>query len=112
MKADPETLKALKEAYRNTKRPIWKAIYEELSESGTEHVVNVSKLSRLSEGEGYFLVIGKVLGGGILDKPVKVGALDFSRAGKEKIYKAGGEALSIREFAEKYRDVRGIIIVK
>ncbi|MGC8569005.1 MAG: 50S ribosomal protein L18e [Nitrososphaeria archaeon] len=107
-----EVLKSLREAYRETRRPIWRAVYKEGSKSALKHVVNVSKIERLVPDGAYVVVLGKVLGGGSLTKKVHVGAFGFSRAAKEKINKAGGEALMIDEFARKYKDQGGIIIVK
>ena len=107
-----KVLKALKKAYKETNRPIWRAVYKVSEKNAEKHVVNVSKLERLVPEGSYVIVLGKVLGGGSLNKKLYVGAFGFSRAGKEKIIKAGGEALLIDEFAEKYKDQKGIIIVK
>ncbi len=107
-----KTLKVLKNAYRETKRPIWRAVYKVGEKNKPNHVVNVSKLERLVPDGAYVIVLGRVLGGGSLTKKIHVGAFSYSKAGREKINKAGGEALLIDAFAEKYKDQGGIIIVK
>ncbi|MFP3130274.1 MAG: 50S ribosomal protein L18e [Nitrososphaeria archaeon] len=107
-----KTLKVIKNAYRETRRPLWRAVYKVGEKNGSKHVVNISKLNRLVPENAYVIVLGKVLGGGSLTKKIHVGAFSYSKAGKEKINKAGGEALLIDQFVEKYKDQGGIIIVK
>ena len=85
------------------KSRFWRRIAEELEKGPRRRrEVNVYHINRLTkEGETVF-VPGKVLGTGIIDHPVTVGAFSFSKQAYEKIIKAGGEALLIDEFLEKY----------
>ncbi|MFP3303913.1 MAG: uL15 family ribosomal protein [Nitrososphaeria archaeon] len=107
-----KTLKIIKKAYRETGRALWRAVYKAGVKNASKHVVNVSKLNRIVPENAYVVVLGKVLGGGSLTKKIHVGAFSYSKAGREKINKAGGEALLIDQFIEKYKDQGGIIIVK
>jgi len=43
------------------------------------------------------IVPGKVLGSGVITKRVSVAAWKFSKSAREKIEKAGGRVMSIRE---------------
>jgi large subunit ribosomal protein L18e len=77
-----------------------------------ETIVNISRLSRMADGKNPLLVPGKVLGTGILDKKLIVGAFSFSASARNKIESAGGDALEIEEFVNKYPKGSGVIIVK
>jgi len=59
--------------------------------------VNLSKLNRVCKENETVIVPGKVLSSGILKKPLTVVAASFSMSAIEKIQKAGGKAISIRE---------------
>jgi len=62
--------------------------------------VNLSKLNRVCKENETVIVPGKVLSAGILKKPLTVAAASFSMSAVEKIQKAGGKAVSIRELIE------------
>jgi large subunit ribosomal protein L15 len=59
--------------------------------------INLDEVAKMGDKEvdltklGY----GKVLGGGSLSKPLKIKAHLFSKKAKEKIQKAGGEAIEV-----------------
>ncbi len=77
---------------------IWDYVAEMLERPARRRVaVNLSKINRYASQSEYVVVPGKVLGSGVLEKPVVVAALSFSRKALEKIGSAGGTALSIRE---------------
>jgi large subunit ribosomal protein L18e len=63
--------------------------------------VNLSRLNRVCKKNETVIVPGKVLSSGILKKPLTVVAASFSMSAVEKIQKAGGKSLSIRELIEK-----------
>ena len=112
MRLKLETLKEVKRAYRKTKRPVWKAIYEMLESSvRRERRVNVSKLERVVPEGATVIVPGKVLGGGIITKKMTIVALDFSKSAVEKIKKAGGKAILLSSFVKKNAKKKGLIIV-
>jgi large subunit ribosomal protein L18e len=74
--------------------------------------VNLSKLNRVCKEKEIVIVPGKVLSSGILKKPLTVAAASFSMTAVEKIQKAGGKTLSIRELIEsnpKGKNVRIVI---
>jgi large subunit ribosomal protein L18e len=59
--------------------------------------VNLSKLNRVCKENETVIIPGKVLSSGILKKPLTVAAASFSMSAIEKIQKAGGKTISIRE---------------
>ena len=107
-----EILMEVRKAYRQTGRPIWKAVYELIDVAKRKgRKVNVAKLERLVPEGAYVVVPGKVLGGGIITKSVMVGALDFSSSAVEKIKKANGKAIYLDRFIKRYGRKEGLILV-
>jgi large subunit ribosomal protein L18e len=91
---------------------IWTDAAKKLaSPKSTETVVNIARLARLGNGSSPLFVPGKVLGTGPLDKKLIVGAFSFSSSAKSKIESAGGEALEIEEFVNRYPDGSGVLLV-
>jgi len=78
-------------------------IYKKLKKSKRKKAdVNLVKIERFSETNSIVFVPGSVLGFGELTKPVFIGAIKFSKKAKDKIEKAGGKAMTVKEFVEKY----------
>lgn len=74
--------------------------------------VNLSKLEAESK-EGEILVVpGKVLSQGEISKKIKVVALSFSEAAKEKLLKSGSKVLNILEEIKLNPKAEGIKIIK
>ncbi len=91
---------------------IWRDAAKKLaSPKSTETVVNISRLSRVGSDSIPMFVPGKVLGTGPLDKKLIVGAFSFSSSARSKIESAGGEALEIEEFVNRYPDGSGVMLV-
>ena len=72
--------------------------------------VNLSKLERYCNDKEIVIVPGKVLDG-ILTKPLKVAAISFSATAKQKIIRAGGETLSIKQLIEHNPNGKGVRII-
>ncbi len=106
-------LKSLRKAYRETGRPMWRAVRKLLESASRSRIprVNVGRIDNLVSDGDLVIVPGKVLGAGAVNKKVVVGALSFSRSAREKIVEAGGEALRIGEFVSKYRDAKGVKMI-
>jgi large subunit ribosomal protein L18e len=62
--------------------------------------VNLTKLDKICKENETVIVPGKVLSTGNLKKPLTVAAASFSMSSINKIQKAGGKAMSIRELIE------------
>lgn len=105
--------RALRRAYRESGRPIWRALRELLGGAARGRLpeVNVGKINRLAEDSSIVVVPGKVLGAGKVDRKLVVGALAFSASARRKIEAAGGSAVSLWELAEKYRDAKGVKLI-
>lgn len=106
------TISSLRKASKSSGADIWLAVSRYLSRPRSRKVcVNVGKVSRLTKNGDVVVIPGKVLGGGDVSHSVVVGAFLFSKAAAEKISKAGGEALTIGEFLNRYPDGRGVILI-
>ena len=104
-KNNPELIKLLKELRIQAKEkdaPIWRDIAERLERPlRVWPEVNVSRIERYANEGETIVVPGKVLGSGTISKGVTVAAWKFSKSAKEKIEKAGGKTISIRELMKK-----------
>ncbi|MCS7116776.1 MAG: 50S ribosomal protein L18e [Nitrososphaerota archaeon] len=107
-----ETIFRLRKASSKGRYKIWEVAAEYLSKHRSRRpCVNIGKISRLTKEGDRVLVPGRVLGGGVIDHGIIIGAYSFTESAKRKILKAGGEALHILEFVEKYPDGSGVILI-
>jgi large subunit ribosomal protein L18e len=103
----------LERAGREHKAPIWTVAARLLSRPGGTRVeVNLDKMSRMAEEGQAFFVPGKVLGSGLVDKKLVVGAFSFSGSARSKLEAAGGSALSVEQFLKKYPKGSGVRLVQ
>ena len=80
----------------------WKAIAKKLNRPRRKrHEVSLNTLEKHTKAKESVVVPGVVLGQGEIKKSLKVAALRFSKEAREKIEKAGGECMDIRELFEK-----------
>ncbi len=73
--------------------------------------VNIADIERVCSKDEYLVVPGKVLGYGILTKPVTVACWQFSKSAKQKIEAAGGKLLSISELVKKNPKGKNVRII-
>jgi large subunit ribosomal protein L18e len=103
----------LERASKAKKAPIWEQASKMLGGPTSLKVeVNVGRISRIAGNGTVLFVPGKVLGSGILDKKVVVGAFSFSAAAAKKITESGGSAMSVEQFLKKYPSGSGVKLVK
>jgi large subunit ribosomal protein L18e len=103
----------LERAAKKQKAPIWSEASRLLSGEERNRVeINVGRMSRIAvEGHALF-VPGKVLGTGVMEKKLIVGAFSFSESARTKLESAGGSALSVEQFLKKYPKGSGVQIVR
>jgi len=103
----------LERASKSKKAPIWRRASKMLDGPGSLKVeVNVGRLSRIAANGAPLFVPGKVLGSGLIDKKVVVGAFAFSAAARRKIAAGGGSAMSVEQFLKRYPDGSGVRLVQ
>jgi len=107
-----EVIIALRKAYRQYHVRLWRDLMERINTPRRKRiVVNVSRINRYTNANDIVVVPGKVLGAGIIDHPVIVAALGFSKSAKEKIEKAGGRSLTIKELIAEHPSGSDIKII-
>lgn len=94
------TIKALKRRFNETQVALWSDLAKRLNKNKPASV-NLSNINRYTKGNDIIAVPGKVLGTGMINHPIQVAALKFSKKAREKIIKAGGECLTLPELAER-----------
>jgi len=88
------------------------AIWDDIAARLTRNIeVNVGKLGRTTKKNDVVAVPGKVLGAGEISHALVVGAEKFSSSARAKIEAAGGQAVSLRELAQKHADGNGVRII-
>lgn len=103
----------LEKAGRKQKAPIWDEASSLLSNPGKTKVeVNLGRISRLAEEGAALFVPGKVLGTGVIDRKVTVGAFAFSEGARSKIEASGGSALTVEQFVKKFPKGSGVRLVR
>ncbi|RLG77386.1 MAG: 50S ribosomal protein L18e [Thermoprotei archaeon] len=106
------TIRKLRKVAREHKALVWRYVAELLQRPARRRVVvNVSKINRYSKENEIVVVPGKVLGAGIIDHPVTVAAIGFSRSAVEKIRSAGGRVMHILELIRENPRGSGVRVI-
>ncbi len=88
----------LREHGIKSKEKLWLRVAKELSRSTrSRRAVNISRINRYTKKGDIVLVPGKVLASGELNHPVEVAAWQFSDGAKDKIKKAKGKVLTLKD---------------
>jgi large subunit ribosomal protein L18e len=107
------TVVLLERAGKQWKAPIWAQASQILGGHSSARVeVNIGRISRLVEEKQVVLVPGKVLGYGIIDKKITIGAYSFSSSARNKIASIGGKVLTVEDLVKEFPDGRGIKLVE
>ena len=105
-------IRYLRQVANKNEAPIWKKLADELEKPRRSRpVVNVGKLNRFTDIDKVLLVPGKLLGDGVITKPVTVAAVDFSEQARQKIERAGGKCLDILKLLETEPKGRNVQII-
>ncbi len=108
-----ETIVFLEKCARKNKAPIWGAVAEKLAKSRRSRVeVNLEKLAKVTKANDVVVVPGKVLGIGEPGHAVSVASWSAAKGVKEKITKAGGKLMTIKELVEKNPKGSGVMILQ
>jgi large subunit ribosomal protein L18e len=103
--SDPNTIALIRDLRKrgasDKKHSFWTVLSETLSKPRRQRpIVNLSKISRYARKDELVVVPGKVLASGDITTGLTVAALNFSTVAKEKIIKAGGTPISLRDLME------------
>jgi len=90
---------------------LWRDIAERLEKPSRHYAeVNLSKINRYTQANDTIVVPGKVLSAGMIEKPVTVAALAFSKKAYEKISSCG-KCVSIEDLMATNPKGSGIKII-
>ena len=106
-----DVLQLIEELKTNTS-PFWKRISKDLQKpTRQKRIVNVYKIDKNTKEGDTVIVPGKVLNVGELSKKVDVVAMQISASAREKIEKANGTVLTIKELLQKNPEGKGVRIL-
>ncbi len=108
-KTQPQLLKTISLARR---QPAWRNIAGILSGPSRLYAdMNLYSIDKLTSEGDTVLILGKVLSSGNITKRIRVCALGFSLAAREKLKKTKSEVVSINEEIKKNPKAEGIRIL-
>lgn len=103
--SDPNTVALIRDLRKkgasDKKHNFWTVLSKKLEKPRRiRPAVNLSKINRYAKVDELVVIPGKVLASGEIKGSYTVAALNFSIVAEEKIIKAGGKALSLRDLLE------------
>ena len=103
----------LEKASKKNKAPIWVALAEKLSSPRRRRIaVNLGKISRVTSPDSTIVVPGKILCSGALNHKVSIASFSAAKGAREKVSKAGGKLIGIRELVESNPKGSGVSIIQ
>ncbi len=106
------TFWSLRNAFKKSKAPIWRALQEELSgPRANRREINIGRLAEITKADEVVIVPGKVLGTGSLGHKVTVCAFSISQSAARKITESGGKVVTFDDLIDKQPDGKGVRII-
>lgn len=105
-------VQALKKKSVEEKAALWHRIAEDLERpTRLRRVVNLSRINNYVTDNETVIVPGKVLGTGDITRKCTIAAYTYSDQAREKLLKAGCNAMSIEEFMAKNKTAKNIKVL-
>jgi large subunit ribosomal protein L18e len=106
------TFWSLRNAFKKSKAPIWRALQDELSgPRANRREINIGRLAEITKADEVVIVPGKVLGTGSLGHKVTVCAFSISQSAARKITESGGKVVTFDDLIDKHPDGKGVRII-
>ena len=106
------TIWTLRQAFKKSKAPIWRALEEELEgPRANRREVNVRRLGEITKAGEVIVVPGKILGTGSLGHKLTVCAFSISEGAAKKVTTAGGKVVSFEDLIKKHPDGKGVRVI-
>lgn len=97
----------------NTKIKIWKNIANTLKKARRKRIeANIGRINRVTADGDVIVIPGKVLGSGILEKKITIGALTWSGSVEEKVESSGSKIMDLEAILEENPKGSNIKIIK
>lgn len=114
-KTNPRLASLIAELHRIAREEdsgVWADIADRLEKPRRTHAeVNLGRIERYAREDETVVVPGKVLGSGVLQKPVTVAAVDFSGTAKTKIEQVGA-TMALEEALERNPEGSGVRVIR
>jgi large subunit ribosomal protein L18e len=108
-----DTIRFLKIKGRENKARIWSVAADQLSRPGRSRaVLNLNHVSRSTKPDSVVFVPGKLLGSGVINHRVIIGAFEYSLAAREKVERAGGQCMALKDFVTRYPKGSNVTIMR
>ncbi|MEM2932893.1 MAG: 50S ribosomal protein L18e [Candidatus Pacearchaeota archaeon] len=105
-------LKRLIYKLKSSKSEFWLEVAKLLSRPRRKAIeVNLKKLNEELNPNDVALVPGKVLGSGIIEKPITVACYKISNSARQTLVKSNSKILSIEELYNKNKEGKGVKLV-
>jgi len=106
-------IRFLKVKGRENKARIWAVAADQLSRPRRARAaLNVTHVSRSTKPDSLVLIPGKLLGAGVINHRVVIGAFEYSAAAHEKIEQAGGQCMALKDFVSRYPRGSNVTIMR
>jgi len=106
-------IRFLKVKGRENKARIWAVAADQLSRPRRARAtLNVTHVSRSTKPDSLVLIPGKLLGAGVINHRVVIGAFEYSAAAREKIEQAGGQCMALKDFVSRYPKGSNVTIMR
>ncbi len=106
------TIWSLRNAFKNSKAPIWKALEEELAgPRANRREINLSRLAQVTKPDEVVVVPGKILGTGNIGHRLTICSLSISEVAARKIKESGGRIVTFHELINSYPEGKGVRII-
>ncbi len=107
-----ENVWTVRQAFKKSKAPIWRALEAELSRPRrNRREVNIGSLADMTSRGQVIVVPGKILGSGDIGHKLTVCTITISESAARKITSCGGKVVSLAELAKRYPDGKGVRII-
>jgi len=108
-----DVIRFLKIKGRENKAPIWAKAAEQLSRPRRARaVLNLNHVSRSTKSDSLVFVPGKLLGSGAINHRVVIGAFEYSLAAREKVERAGGQCMALKDFVARYPKGSNVTVMR
>ncbi|MDQ3836182.1 MAG: 50S ribosomal protein L18e [Thermoproteota archaeon] len=106
------TIWSLRNAFKNSKAPIWKALEEELAgPRANRREINLNRLARVTKPDEVVVIPGKILGTGSLGHRLTICSLSISEVAAKKIKDSGGRVVTFHELINGHPEGKGVRII-
>jgi large subunit ribosomal protein L18e len=106
------TIWTLRNAFKKSKAPIWRALEEELAgPRANRREINIRRIAGITKADEVVVVPGKILGTGSLGHKLTVCAFSISETAAKKVIESGGRVVTFDDLIRDRPDGKGVRII-